>query len=70
MCECYQIGGPWIAEDPDCPEHGHAAVRRRNENNDCARLTIDYLLRRRDEAPAEERNQIDELVARLQSIME
>lgn len=25
MCECYQIGGPWIAEDPDCPIHGDEA---------------------------------------------
>ncbi|KKM24900.1 hypothetical protein LCGC14_1600490 [marine sediment metagenome] len=22
MCECYRIGGPWIAEDPSCPVHG------------------------------------------------
>ena len=22
MCECYQIGGKFIAEDPDCSEHG------------------------------------------------
>jgi len=21
-CQCYQIGGPFIAEDPDCPAHG------------------------------------------------
>ncbi len=21
MCECYQIGGPWIDVDPDCPIH-------------------------------------------------
>ncbi len=27
MCECYKIGGPWIAEDPDCPIHGTAAQR-------------------------------------------
>lgn len=20
--ECHQIGGPWIAENPSCPEHG------------------------------------------------
>ena len=20
--ECYKIGGPWISENPDCPEHG------------------------------------------------
>jgi hypothetical protein len=29
MCECYKIGGPWIAEDPDCPVHGYAAQRER-----------------------------------------
>ena len=21
--ECHQIGGRWIAENPDCPYHGH-----------------------------------------------
>ncbi len=21
-CECHQIGGPFIAEDPSCPVHG------------------------------------------------
>lgn len=25
MCECYQIGGRFIAEDPDCPIHGHSS---------------------------------------------
>jgi hypothetical protein len=24
-CECHQIGGRFIAEDPDCPEHGTQA---------------------------------------------
>jgi len=27
MCECYQVGGPFIAEDPDCPIHGTERVR-------------------------------------------
>lgn len=31
MCECYQIGGPWIAEDPDCPVHGRAACQDQEE---------------------------------------
>jgi hypothetical protein len=31
-CDCYKIGGPWIAEDPDCPEHGIAAQRERKEH--------------------------------------
>ena len=26
--ECYQIGGPWIAENPACPVHGTEAQRR------------------------------------------
>lgn len=36
-CECYKIGGPFIAEDPHCPKHGYEAVRAREieeeENN-------------------------------------
>jgi hypothetical protein len=24
-CECYKIGGKFIAEDPDCPAHGTEA---------------------------------------------
>lgn len=31
MCECYKIGGPWIAEDPDCPVHGQEAVAERDK---------------------------------------
>lgn len=31
MCECYQIGGPFIAEDPDCPVHGREAQRMEAE---------------------------------------
>lgn len=29
MCECYKIGGPFIAEDPDCFEHGLQFVKER-----------------------------------------
>ena len=29
--QCYEIGGPWIAENPDCPEHGRAGQARREE---------------------------------------
>lgn len=31
VCQCYQIGGPFIAEDPECPQHGRAAGARDNE---------------------------------------
>lgn len=27
-CECYKIGGRFIAEDPDCPIHGRASIKR------------------------------------------
>lgn len=29
-CQCHQIGGPFIAEDPDCPAHGREAQRRQS----------------------------------------
>lgn len=33
-CECYKIGGRFIAEDPDCPFHGvEAQSRERNKEN-------------------------------------
>ena len=31
MCECYQVGGPFIAEDPDCPIHGTASQGREEQ---------------------------------------
>lgn len=30
-CECYQIGGPFISFDPDCPAHGLEAQREARE---------------------------------------
>lgn len=33
-CQCFQIGGPFIAEDPDCPVHGIAAQRAEKELTD------------------------------------
>lgn len=26
MCDCYKGGGPFIAEDPECPVHGAGSV--------------------------------------------
>lgn len=26
-CDCFQIGGPWIAEDPNCPAHGKGGLQ-------------------------------------------
>lgn len=34
MCECYKIGGPFIAEDPECPEHGREAQEREHEEQE------------------------------------
>lgn len=31
MCDCYKVGGPWIAEDPECPEHGWRSTQRDDE---------------------------------------
>ena len=30
-CKCYQIGGPFIAEDPSCPAHGQDGYAARLE---------------------------------------
>ena len=30
-CECYRVGGPFIAEDPNCPIHGYEAQAREKE---------------------------------------
>jgi len=43
-CQCYQIGGPFIAEDPDCPAHGTEAQAARarqeaEESDRDARIT-------------------------------
>jgi hypothetical protein len=38
-CECFQIGGRFIAEDPDCPAHGRDAQRRDSER-DALRVDI------------------------------
>ena len=32
-CECYKIGGKFIAEDPDCPVHGTEAQWRADEQD-------------------------------------
>lgn len=34
MCECYQVGGPWIAEDPDCPAHGRDGYEAQLQERD------------------------------------
>lgn len=46
MCECYQIGGRFIAEDPNCPVHGYQAQREQEQR----RERKEQLLRRVAEA--------------------
>jgi len=43
-CDCYKVGGPWIAEDPHCPVHGidaQAAERSRDRHKGYVRDCID-----------------------------
>lgn len=42
MCNCYRIGGPFIAEDPDCYEHGTAAKEREQQTEEDARDAARY----------------------------
>lgn len=41
--QCYTIGGPWIAEDPDCPVHGASAVREREHQEDRERSMVERI---------------------------
>lgn len=44
MCRCYEIGGPFIAEDPDCPEHGSGGLARQVEElKDALRATLEWI---------------------------
>lgn len=43
-CECYQIGGRFIAEDPDCPAHGTEAQRLQAEAEEESRLKDEKIL--------------------------
>lgn len=46
---CYEIGGPWITYDPDCPIHGNEAQERDSRQNEADRMRdneIKYLKRR------------------------
>lgn len=45
-CQCYQIGGPWITSDPDCPVHGSEAQKEKDQR----RNTIKGLLERTQRA--------------------
>lgn len=38
MCQCFMIGGPFIAEDPECPAHGYEAQRLEREEEERQRL--------------------------------
>lgn len=31
---CYEIGGPWISFDPECPVHGYEARREAEDRAD------------------------------------
>jgi len=33
-CQCNRVGGPFVAEDPDCPAHGTEAKRRKERIED------------------------------------
>jgi hypothetical protein len=33
MCDCFRIGGPFIAEDPECQVHGADATRQKDASD-------------------------------------
>lgn len=53
MCECFQVGGRFIAEDPDCPAHGRLAQEIERQEDD-ERAALD--------------NRLDQLEERLSAL--
>lgn len=43
-CQCHQAGGPFVAEDPDCPRHG-AEGRREFEQLEERVSALEHALR-------------------------
>jgi hypothetical protein len=41
MCECFQIGGPFIAEDPSCPIHGLSSRGREERLEGIVQRAVD-----------------------------
>jgi len=44
--QCHEVGGPWIAEDPNCPVHGYeaqAAAREQQEREDAILAAVEIL---------------------------
>lgn len=44
--QCHEIGGPYIAENPDCPVHGVEAQRLEAEAEELRRL-VRYSIHRK-----------------------
>jgi len=44
-CECNQIGGPFIAEDPDCPAHGVGGYASRLETAEARIAELESAIR-------------------------
>ena len=47
--QCHEIGGPWIAENPECPVHSREAVAEREDAeaaDRAVRLRLEVLERR------------------------
>ena len=63
--QCYVIGGPWLAEDPDCPVHGTDAVRARREDR-AQRDDLEVrIVREQTNAYDQLRREFNDAIARL-----
>jgi hypothetical protein len=42
-CLCFQVGGPFISEDPDCPIHGHSAEAKEYQEFQQSKKLVEIL---------------------------
>ena len=66
-CECYQVGGRFIAEDPDCPAHGREAENRASERYEII-AQLNDVLSLSDELDEWQRAAIERAVNYFQSL--
>lgn len=66
-CECYKIGGPFTAEDPDCPVHGLEADLRASERHEIT-VQLNEVLALSDELDEWQRAVIERTVNYLSSL--
>lgn len=64
-CRCFKVGGPFIAEDPDCPRHGLEAQIEASE-----REARESSLEAKNASTQEQLDELRQMIVDLQNKVE